>query len=129
MINIKQLKTIKGLSATSLPKIKRIIVCPDRKDYMSGVLTFNSAIYKGFSYNHNVVYVLWIGSNIVYVGKSNFVIRRLQSHKSRIKYTHVSLLNFKDKKTMEDVEVRLIQKHRPVFNKRHNPDHGYVVIT
>lgn len=129
MINIKQLKSLKGLSASNLPKIERLVVCPDREDYLKGAPRFYPIICKAFDYNYNIVYVLWIGADIVYIGQSRFITQRLQSHKSRIKYTHVSLINLPDKQTMDDIEIRLIQKHRPIFNKRHNPDYGYAILS
>jgi len=128
MISIKKLKSIKGLSAYKLPKIERIIICPDRKDYMNGSRTSHYAIKKAFGYNHNVVYVLWDENLIVYVGQSKNILLRLQSHKTRINYTHVSMLNFDNSESMAKVEVQLIQKHKPKFNKRHNPDYGYSLV-
>ena len=128
MINVRKIKSLKGLSANYLPKIKRITVCPDRKDYMSGAPTFLRSLNKAFGYRQNIVYVLWVNSEIVYIGKSKYIQQRLSAHKTRIDYTHASLINLTDEQTMNDVEIRLIQKHRPVFNKRHNPDRGYPVI-
>jgi hypothetical protein len=128
MINISQIKSLKKLSASKLPKIKRSVACRDRSDYLNEVPCFRRIINKAFPDNKFFVYVLWIDDNIVYVGQSSMVYQRWQSHKYRISYTHVSLLNFKDFKTMEAVEIRFIQKHRPIYNKKHNPDCGYAII-
>lgn len=133
MIKVKSLKTTKGLSASRLPKIERRLISPNRDEYMQSnrslYLSSQGFIYKimGWDAKHCFVYILWIKDEIVYVGQSKSVVQRLQSHKSRIKYTHVSLLNFEDNKTMKSAEIRLIQKHRPVYNKLHNPDCGYII--
>ena len=122
MINITKLNSTNGLSAFKLPKIERVRVSRDRSEYIGGIVkSFKPVLKKAFKDNHFVVYVLWIGHRIVYVGQSCNIYSRLQSHKNRIKYTHVSLLNFKDFNTMENVEKALIQKHKPMFNKKWNP--------
>jgi hypothetical protein len=125
MITIKEIKNIKNLSASKLPKIPRVKVCPDRKDWVDGAKTFRHALRKGFTPYHNVVYVLWLDAKIVYIGQSKGVIDRLSSHKHKIDYTHVSLLNFKDSITMDNVEIELIKKHCPIYNKDHNPNHKH----
>jgi hypothetical protein len=123
MITIKEIKNIKNLSANKLPKIPRVIVCPDRKDWADGTKSFRKAIGKAFTHFHNVVYVLWVEDSIVYIGQSKMIINRLSSHKHKIAYTHVSLLNFIDSIMMDNVEIELIKKHCPMHNKAHNPNH------
>ena len=127
MLNITKIKSTKGLSAFRLPKIERIKVSINRSEYAGGSIKsftlttfFNLRKQKPFC-----VYILWIGHEIVYVGQSLNVFKRLQSHKKQIKYTHASIMNLPNVQTMNDVEIALIKKHKPRFNKKHNPNYDF----
>lgn len=66
------------------------------------------------------VYILKQGSEIVYVGQSIDIERRLSEHKKTDKiYDSVKTIGCK-KENLDELEKKIIQKHSPKYNVIHN---------
>ena len=62
--------------------------------------------------------------DLLYIGKSKTIMSRITSHlaKSDWKLRVVKILfeDYKDQETLDDAEIKAIQKEKPLYNKKHN---------
>jgi len=64
------------------------------------------------------VYMLYSGTNIVYIGQSENIFKRVNSHKKRISYDSINFYIVEEKEDRVKLEKELINKHLPKFNEQ-----------
>ena len=130
MIKIKSIKNKSGISASKLPRMSVFVVARSRKEWMQGKSCFKPILKKAFGDTDSrvnpvfYVYILWRNKKIIYIGKSSSLQSRLQSHRKKLNFTHASILNFEKEALQIEVEALLIEKHKTVLNKEHNPNYN-----
>ena len=69
------------------------------------------------SYDNSGVYVLYKKSDIIYIGKSKNIKKRIDQHKADKDFDKVKSIIFKNESYIDIYEPYLINKYKPILNR------------
>lgn len=76
-------------------------------------------------FNISGVYVLKLSLNIIYIGESGDVYKRIHQHRKDKLFDTVSIILIQDEKERKVMEAALIREHNPVHNKTHTDHYNF----
>lgn len=94
------------------------LVCPDtaRHDYCTLIPDMNPFSLDRFSISGKIgIYFLFNNNELVYIGQSTDIARRIQSHRNDKKFTDYSFIECNESE-LNSREKSLIQKYSPKLN-------------